>query len=186
MKGPEMLLAFTSRDEWRAWLEAHHGEAREAWLTHRKKGATSPCLSYEEGVEEALCFGWIDGMLRSIDGATYALRYSPRKPGSVWSETNKRRVGKLVGEGRMTAAGLAQVSEAKANGQWEAATRREDVETIPPDLEVALREHETAWGAFTRWPPSHKRQYLYWVEQAKRPETRQKRIVAVVERAAAG
>jgi uncharacterized protein YdeI (YjbR/CyaY-like superfamily) len=184
MKELEKPLVFASRAEWRAWLEKHHADANQAWLVHCKKGASKPCLSYEEGVEEALCFGWIDGMLRSIDGETFALRYSPRRRGSIWAESNKRRVGRLMREGRMTAAGLERIAEAKANGQWDAASLGEDFDTVPADLEQALRVHESAWRAFAEWPVSRKKQYLYWVASAKRPETRQKRIAAVVELAA--
>ncbi len=178
----EKPLVFASREEWRAWLEAHHADTKQTWLVHCKKGASRPCLRYEEGVEEALCFGWIDGMLRSIDGETFALRYTPRRRGSIWAESNKRRVERLIREGRMTAAGLESIAQAKANGQWDAATL--DVDTVPPDLELALRAHQSAWRAFAEWPASRKKQYLYWVASAKRPETRQKRIAAVVGLAA--
>jgi uncharacterized protein YdeI (YjbR/CyaY-like superfamily) len=183
MKTPEERLVFASAQEWRAWLEEHHAEASEAWLTHCKKKAVQRCVGYEEAVEEALCFGWIDGLLRSVDEETFALRYTPRRKKSVWSETNKRRAERLIEDRRMTAAGLEKISEAKVNGEWEAATRREDVETIPPDLEEALRKHTTAWSSFSKWTASRKKQYLFGVESAKRPETRQRRIQAIVEMA---
>src|SRR5512136_2082325 len=125
MKIHGMLLPFISRDEWRAWLEENHATATEAWLVHNKKHTGKPGLALEEAVEEALCFGWIDGVLKPIDEEKYALRYSPRKKGSLWSETNKRRVRKLIKQGRMTEAGLAKVQEAKANGEWRAAALRE-------------------------------------------------------------
>ena len=184
MKAPEERLVFSSAEDWRAWLEEHYSEASEAWLIHCKKKAVQRCMGYEEAVEEALCFGWIDGLLRSVDAETYVLRYTPRRKRSIWSETNKRRAERLIEEGRMTAAGLEKISEAKANGEWEAATRREDVQTIPPDLEEALRAHESAWSSFRKWPDSRKKQHLYWVESVKKPETRQKRIQAIVEMAA--
>jgi uncharacterized protein YdeI (YjbR/CyaY-like superfamily) len=183
MKVPGEHLVFASAEEWRAWLEEHHAEAAEAWLIHCKKKAAQRCVSYEEAVEEALCFGWIDGMLRSVDEETYSLRYSPRRRRSIWSETNKRRAARLIQEGRMTAAGLEKIAEAKANGEWKAAASREDVEALPPDLEEALQAHERAWSSFNRWTVSRKKQLLYWVETAKRPETRQKRIQAIVEMA---
>jgi uncharacterized protein YdeI (YjbR/CyaY-like superfamily) len=99
MKRRDECLSFGGREEWRAWLEKHHATAREAWLLHFKKKAGRQSLAYEEGVEEALCFGWIDGLVNSVDGETYALRYTPRKPGSVWSASNVRRVAKLIAEG---------------------------------------------------------------------------------------
>src|SRR5512139_3214310 len=116
MKRSEKCLTFANREEWRAWLEKHHRTDQEAWLFLFKKKADRHSLTYEEAVEEALCFGWIDGLLHSIDSEKYALRYSPRKPQSVWSATNKRRVEKLINEGRMTAAGLEKIAEAQENG----------------------------------------------------------------------
>src|SRR5512136_3086462 len=123
-------LHFTHRDEWRAWLAANHAIAKEAWLVIHKKHASKSGLSLEDAVEEALCFGWIDGVMHRIDDEKFALRFSPRKKSSVWSQVNKRRVAKLIEQGRMTEAGLAKVKEARANGQWRAATRREDTTNI--------------------------------------------------------
>jgi uncharacterized protein YdeI (YjbR/CyaY-like superfamily) len=181
-KMPDNRLAFANREEWRAWLAEHHATEQEAWVLHYKKAAQRPGLTYEEAVEEALCFGWIDGLLRSVDDERYALRYSPRKRGSVWAESNKRRVEKLIREGRMTAAGLEKVAEAKANGEWDAATAREDVSAIPADLAEELDKNK-ALEFFGDWPASRKKQYLHWVNSAKRPDTRQKRIRAIVEKA---
>lgn len=183
MQVPDSYLTFASREAWRAWLEAHHAIAQEAWLLHSKKKAVKRFLTYEEAVEEALCFGWIDGLLRSIDDESYVLRYSPRTRRSVWSETNKRRVEKLIGEERMTAAGYEKIAEAKANGEWDAATAREDVGALPEDLIQELTSND-AWASFEKWPASRKKQYLYWLNSARRPETRQKRIQAIVEMAA--
>lgn len=174
-------LTFRDHHEWRAWLEAHHAIRTEAWLVHLKKGVDRPGLRYEEAVEEAVCFGWIDGLLRGIDAETFALRYSPRKRDSVWSLSNIERVEKLIGEGRMTAAGLAAVTAAQENGQWQAAARREDVDTIPVDLEQALRPHEGALAAYQAQPVSRKKQWLYWLESARRSETRARRVEAIVD-----
>src|SRR5512139_218597 len=102
MKGTDKYLTFASREAWRAWLEKHHASDQEAWLVHYKQKVAKRSPTYEEAVEEALCFGWIDGLLRSIDSERYALRYSPRQPQSVWSASNKQRVEKLIAEGRMT------------------------------------------------------------------------------------
>ena len=102
MKVTEKVLTFADRAEWRAWLEGHHATEQEAWILHAKKGSAKTLLSYEEGVEEALCFGWIDGQLHSIDADQFALRYSPRRRKSVWSEINKQRAETLIREGRMT------------------------------------------------------------------------------------
>jgi uncharacterized protein YdeI (YjbR/CyaY-like superfamily) len=178
------LLHFTQRAEWRAWLAEHHATANEAWVIHYKKHVGKAGVSYEEAVEEALCFGWIDGLLKSIDAEKYALRYSPRKPGSVWSESNKRRVEMLIRQGRMTAAGLAKVKAAKANGQWQAAALREDTTKIPDDLQQALQTNAVAHDNFNRLAPSHKRQYLYWIASAKTEQTRQRRIQETLRRVA--
>jgi uncharacterized protein YdeI (YjbR/CyaY-like superfamily) len=175
MVTPQQLV-FPNRDEWRAWLKAHHATEKEAWLIHYKKHTGKQGLSLEDAVEEALCFGWIDGLLKPIDAEKYALRYSPRKKGSVWSETNKRRVKQLIKQGRVTEAGLAKVREAKANGQWHAAKLREDTTNIPDDLMQALQADPQVQRIFDRLAPSHKRQYLYWITSAKTDKTRQRRI----------
>jgi uncharacterized protein YdeI (YjbR/CyaY-like superfamily) len=171
---------FGHRNEWRAWLEENYATASEAWLVIYKKRTGKSGLSLEEAVEEAMCFGWIDSVLKPIDAEKYALRCSPRKKGSVWSETNKRRVAKLIKQGRMTEAGLAKVKEAKANGEWRAATQREDTTTIPDDLAQALKANVQARRNFVRLAPSHKRQYLYWITSAKTDRTRQRRIQETV------
>jgi uncharacterized protein YdeI (YjbR/CyaY-like superfamily) len=180
MKGSEKCLTFANREEWRAWLEKHHTTDQEAWLFHFKKKVDKHFLTYEEAVEEALCFGWIDGLLHSIDSDKYALRYSPRKPQSVWSATNKRRVENLISDGRMTAAGLEKIAEAKENGEWDAATAREDVTAIPTDLAQELKRNK-ALVSFNKWPTARKKQYLYWLSSARKPETRQKRVQAIVD-----
>ncbi len=178
-------LRFANRDDWRAWLEENHATAKEVWLVHDKKHTGKLGLSLEEAVEEALCFGWIDGVLMPINEEKYALRYSPRKKGSVWSETNKRRARKLIKQGRMTEAGLAQVKEAKANGQWRAAKLREDATNLPGDLKQALKANPRARRNFDRLALSHKRQYIYWITSAKTDKTRQRRLQETVRLAAA-
>jgi uncharacterized protein YdeI (YjbR/CyaY-like superfamily) len=179
MKQVKPCLGFANREEWRAWLEAHHASDREAWLLHSRAHAPRQYLSLAEGVEEALCFGWIDGMLNPIDEQTYALRYSPRQPGSIWSMRNQERVERLIAQGRMTPAGLAAVEAAQANGEWQAAQAREAVNNLPADLEAALAAHDLL-EAFSAWPASQKKQYLHWLEIARRPNTRQRRLRAIV------
>jgi uncharacterized protein YdeI (YjbR/CyaY-like superfamily) len=175
-------LRFASRAKWRAWLQQHHRQEKEAWLIHYKKGANPGALTYEEAVEEALCFGWIDGLLRSLDADTFALRYSPRRPNSTWSASNIRRVERLIREGRMSAAGLELVSAARDSGEWAAALQREDVDALPSDLERALRKHAGALKQFKKLAVSQKKQYLWWISSAKREATRAKRIQAIVDR----
>ena len=173
------------RQTWRAWLVEHHETADEVWLVLLKKHVARPSVSLDEAVEEALCFGWIDGHLRRIDGQSHALRFTPRGRRSIWSQSNKERVERLVREGRMTPAGLAAVEAAKANGEWDAATAREDLATVPEDLVAALRAAGIE-EAFRGMPPSQRKMYLSWVNDAKREETRTRRIAETVRRTRAG
>jgi len=168
------------RDQWRAWLEANHATADEIWLIHYKKHTKKPGLAYEEAVEEALCFGWIDGLLRRIDGEKHVIRYSPRRKNSIWSERNKARVKKLIQEGRMTEAGLDRVREAKENGQWDAAAQREDPQCVPDELKEALAKNREARENFEKLAPSRRKQLIWWVASAKGDPTRWKRIAEVV------
>jgi uncharacterized protein YdeI (YjbR/CyaY-like superfamily) len=181
MAKPTNPLEFEGRDQWRAWLEMNHATEREAWLLIYKKKYKDLGLALEEAVEEALCFGWIDGTLRTLDERCYALRFSPRTQNSIWSMSNIQRVEKLIAEGKMTHAGMLKVAEAKANGEWEAALRREQVDRIPEDLEEALREREGAVPAYQSLTASRKKQYIYWLQNAKRAETRRRRIQKIVQ-----
>jgi uncharacterized protein YdeI (YjbR/CyaY-like superfamily) len=174
-------LEFQYRDQWRKWLEEHHATATEAWLILYKKKYKDQGLSLDAATEEALCFGWIDGTLKPLDEKRYALRYSPRTSKSIWSVRNIRRVEKLIHEGKMTEAGEQKIAEAKENGQWEAAIRREQVDEIPRELESALRKAADALSAYRALPDSRKKQYIYWLQSAKREETKQKRIRKIVE-----
>lgn len=183
MKPTEKTLEFADRAAWRAWLQTHHAQGNAAWLLFPRKKAAKGKLTLEEAVEEALCFGWIDGLLRSVDTESYCLRFSQRRPGSIWSSLNKQRAKKLIRQGQMTAAGLEKTAEARANGEWQAATDREDTQQIPPDLETALKQHKAAWQSFQNWPGSLKKQYIYWFACAKTTRTQQKRIQKIIERA---
>lgn len=175
------LLCFPDRASWRLWLEENHEQATEAWLAIRKKGAMADCIFLEEAVLEALCFGWIDGRLKTLDNARYALRFVPRKPDSVWSVHNIRRVQELIADGLMTEAGFKKVRQGQESGQWDAAIRREQVDEIPSDLEMALRKQEGGLAAYRNLPASRKKQLIYWLETAKHPETRQRRIRTIIE-----
>jgi uncharacterized protein YdeI (YjbR/CyaY-like superfamily) len=172
---------FNNRQQWRSWLAKNHLYETNAWLILYKVKYRELGLVLDEAVEEALCFGWIDGTLRRIDDKRYALRFSPRRSNSIWSISNIQRVEKLVAEGKMTAAGTQKIAEAKENGQWEAAIRREQVDKIPEELERELLKVEGAVAAYQSLPDSRKKQYIYWLQTVKREETKQKRIAKIID-----
>ena len=144
-------MEFADRREWRTWLDTNHQLASEAWLVIQKKSSPLPGLALDDAVEEALCFGWIDGTLNTRDENTYLLRFSPRRPDSVWSIRNIQRVEKLQQSGAMSEAGLEVVRIAKENGTWEEALERENTDVIPPDLEsgAMVRNGTAVWMAFS-------------------------------------
>ena len=170
------------RAAWRAWLEANHASESGAWLVSWRRGH-GPRVEYEDAVEEALCFGWIDSQGGNIDERRSRQYFAPRKPGSGWAATNKARVERLIAAGLMAPAGLAAIEVARGNGSW---TLLDDVEqgVIPHDLAAALAAHPPAAASFEAFPKSAKRAMLEWVAQAKRPETRGSRVLRIAERAA--
>jgi uncharacterized protein YdeI (YjbR/CyaY-like superfamily) len=177
------ILQLETRAAWRKWLGLHHAASRGVWLILMKKAARIPGVTYEEAVEEALCFGWIDSRSKTLDAERYKLRLSPRKPGSGWSQTNKQRIRKLVRAGRMTPAGMAKVGAAKKDGSW---TRLDETDFLqmPRDLLVALTENGEARRNFQAFSASSKKIILFWIVSAKRPQTRQKRIAETARLAA--
>jgi len=167
---------FRSRSEWRSWLGENHDKESEIWLVFYKVKAGKKSIRYEEAVEEALCFGWIDSLVRRIDDEKHMQKYTPRKANSNWSASNKKRVERLIADGLMTAAGLQKIRAAKESGSW---SRLDSVDIrieTPRDLKRALSQHETARKRYKELPPSRKKQFLWWIQSAKRDETREKRI----------
>ena len=181
MKEIPRAKSFPNREAWRAWLTENHQTDKGLWLLIRKKHAGKSGLTYLEALEEALCFGWIDGILKRIDDEKHMVRFSPRRKNSIWSQHNKRRVRKLIEEGRMTPAGLTRIKDAKANGQWTKAAVREDITVVPAELTDALAANEQARLNFENLAPSYRRQFIYWVAVAKRDETRRKRIAETID-----
>jgi uncharacterized protein YdeI (YjbR/CyaY-like superfamily) len=175
---------FKNRTDWRRWLEENHASADEIWLVFYKKHTGRRSLQYEEAVEEALCFGWIDSKLRRIDDEKHMQRYTPRRAGSNWAKSNRDRIGKLTAIGRMTEAGFTKVAAAKRDGSWDRLHDVEDALFVPEDLRAALEKVKDARKNFNAFAPSHRKQYLWWLESAKRSETRQDRIQEIVKRAA--
>jgi uncharacterized protein YdeI (YjbR/CyaY-like superfamily) len=175
-------LNFKDAQEWRHWLEKKHNTTREAWLVIYKKSSKQIGLRYDESLEEALCFGWIDGKMKSVDHDRFILRYSHRRAKSVWSKKNKDKTEHLIAQGRMTVAGLVKIDEAKKNGSWDAAYTNKTRDEIPSDLKKALMKNPIAWNNFEGFANSYQNMYIGWITGAKTEETRTKRIEEVVKR----
>ena len=169
-----------TREAWRAWLAAHHASEQELWLVFYKRHTGKADLAYDDAVEEALCFGWIDGIRKRVDDERHMIRFTPRRKSSRWSPTNKKRVAKMTAAGCMTEAGLALVKEAKRNGQWAQADVPRPVPEVPPELKQALAKNEAARRHFEALAPSYHKQFVGWVASAKRQETRDKRVAEAV------
>jgi len=172
-----------SREALRAWLEANHRRRDSVWLVTYKAADAARHVPYDTIVEEALCFGWVDSLPRKLDEARTMLLLSPRKARSAWSAANKARIDRLIADGRMTEAGLARVEAARADGSW---TFLDDVEAliVPDDLAAALAAHPPAADRFGAFPRSVRRGILEWIKQARRPETRARRIAETARLAA--
>lgn len=174
-KRPANSVQPKSRAEWRAWLEKNHERQEGVWLVTYKKATGKPRLDYEEAVEEALCFGWIDSKGNKLDDERSMLWMAPRKPGTGWSRLNKQRIERLVESGLMAPSGQAKFEAARQDGSWSALDAVEALE-IPMDLKKALRKYPEAKKYFEAFPRSVKRAILEWISTAKKPETRAKRI----------
>jgi uncharacterized protein YdeI (YjbR/CyaY-like superfamily) len=173
-----------TRPAWRRWLAKNGARSPGIWLVYDKKSSRPERLAYADAVEEALCHGWIDSTLRSLDDTRYMQLFTPRKPKSTWSKLNKTRVARLIEEGLMAPAGLAAIETAKANGSWTSLDSVEAPE-VPDDLAAAFAKNEKAARNFAAFSPSSRKGYLHWVRQAVRPETRAARIADVVKYCAA-
>lgn len=173
---------FADRNRWRSWLESNHGTSGGIWLVYYKVKSGVPSVTYDQAVEEALCFGWIDSRVNPVDERRYRQVFTPRKAGSTWSKLNKERIERLAADGRIAAAGWAVIERAKADGTW---TVLDDVEALllPDDLVAALDAQPVARANWEAFPDSAKKPALYGILSAKRPETRHRRIEKIVERA---
>ena len=178
-------LDFRSAAEWREWLRRNHAKSSGEWVYMYKKVAKGG-LRYLEALDEALCFGWIDGQIKAVDRDRFKQRWTPRRPGSIWSQVNKTKVKRLMAEGRMTDAGFAAVKTARKTGKWQKAYSNRRPSGVPRELIDALKSDQTAWHGFNRLAPSYRRIYTGWVADAKQAGTRQRRIAAVVRRALKG
>ncbi|MCF0054269.1 YdeI family protein [Dyadobacter sp. CY356] len=169
-----------NRQQWRAWLEENHNNEKSVWLIFYKNKSNTPTITWSDAVDEALCFGWIDSIAKPLDEEKFMRFFSRRKVNSVWSGVNKEKVRRLIEDGVMTQKGLKSIETAKRNGSW---ISLDDVEAliVPADLEEEFQKRPNANSNFSGLSKSVKKSILQWLNQAKRSDTRQKRIVEIVE-----
>ncbi len=175
----EIHFYFKTSVEWRAWLEKNHNTSTGVYLILYKVGSKMPSMRWEEAVKVALCFGWIDSTAKRLDDERRRQYFCPRRDKSVWSKVNKTHIESLIAENLMHDAGLNKIEIAKQNGSW---TALDDVENliVPPDLQKAFDKNPDAFENYMNFSPSYRKSYLYWLNHAKREETRQKRIKEII------
>jgi uncharacterized protein YdeI (YjbR/CyaY-like superfamily) len=175
-------LYFKSGSEWHKWLQKNHSKVSELWLVFYKKETGKPSMNYDDAVEEALCYGWIDSTVKKIDEEKFVRKFTPRKPYSFWSELNKKRVKKLIKEGRLTEFGLDKINAAKESGLWYRKVESPEVSYDPPkELISALNKNKKAKNNFENFSVSDKKRYCIWINIAKRKETKERRIKESIE-----
>jgi len=175
------FLYVNNRKDWRQWLTKNHSTEKEIWLVYYKKHTGKKRIPYDDAVEEALCFGWVDSIINRLDDEKYAQKFTPRKDNSQWSESNKKRIAKLTKQGKMTEVGLTKVRVAKETGKWDEIIHPPDIFEIHPDLKKELDKNPDAKENFNRLAPTYKKHYIGWISSAKRDETRDKRIKEAID-----
>jgi uncharacterized protein YdeI (YjbR/CyaY-like superfamily) len=176
---------FADRTEMEAWLEENHASSEGIWLKLAKKGASEPSVTYYEAVELGLCFGWIDSQVRRFDDQHYLQRFTPRRPRGRWSKINREKAEALIAAGKMRPAGLAEVEAAKADGRWETAYEGQRTAKVPTDLQRELDANQAAAEFFASLDSANRYAIVYRLDDAKKPETRERRLrkfVAMLER----
>lgn len=177
MKKEKETLEVKNRLEWKDWLSENHNRVSEIWLVYYRKETGYPSISYQDSLDEALCFGWVDSIIKKLDQTKYARKFTPRRDNSKWSLVNKRRVEKLMAEGLMTEHGLKKVEAARSSGSWENPGTRPGMDfQMPPEFSTALKEDPRAGETYYNLAATYQNQYLAWICLAKQPETRKKRI----------
>jgi uncharacterized protein YdeI (YjbR/CyaY-like superfamily) len=174
------VIAFASREHWEAWLDEHHETSSGLWLKIAKKGSDIDSVTYAEAVQVALRFGWIDGQKAAFDEHHWLQRFTPRRARSKWSRINRDTAAELIERGEMRPAGLREVERAEADGRWDAAYEGQRTATVPDDLRRALEENEAARAFFETLDAANRYAILYRVQEAKKPETRARRIQTFV------
>ena len=186
MPRPPRPIYFASPAEFRAWLAANHATAKELLVGFMKRGSGKPSLTWPESVDEALCFGWIDGVRRSVDRARYTIRFTPRRPASIWSAVNVRKFTGLERDGRARAAGRrAFATRTAKRTQIYSYEQRQEAQLTPAQMR-AFRANRNAWAYFEAQPPSYRRIATYWVATARLEETRARRLAMLVAESEAG
>jgi uncharacterized protein YdeI (YjbR/CyaY-like superfamily) len=180
------ILQFDSQEAWSAWLKDNHAESQGVWLKYAKKASGITTVNHVEAIEEALCYGWIDGQAASHDESFYLVRFTPRRPRSKWSQLNRANVERLMRQGRMKPAGMAQVEAAKADGRWDAAYPPQSSAPVPDDFQAALDQNPKAKAFFKTLTGQNRYAFLYRIHDAKRAETRARRIAEYVAMLAEG
>ena len=178
-------LYVADREQWREWLSKNHAAKPGIWLIFYKKETSKPTIAYEAAVEEALCFGWIDSIIKKIDAVKYARKFTPRSDKSKWSQLNIKRAYKMIKEGRMTKIGLAKIEVAKKSGLWDKDDRPQISLDVPPEFAKALARNKKAKENFDKLAPTYRKHYIGWISVAKRPETKKRRIeesIALLEK----
>jgi uncharacterized protein YdeI (YjbR/CyaY-like superfamily) len=178
---PIETLDVRSRQKWRKWLKEHYDSKSEIWLVFHKVHTGIKCISYNDSVEEALCFGWIDSIIRRLDDARYARKFTPRKAGSKWSTINRRRYADLKSRALLAAPGLKRAPISRSGD-----APRPSVSSLPSYIEETLKTDPRAWQYFKQLAPSYQRAYIGWIESAKREETKEKRLREALSLLAAG
>jgi len=179
-------LYFKTREAWRNWLALNHDKNTGVWLVFYKKHTGKPTLDYEAAVEEALCFGWIDSIIKKLDEDRYVRKLTPRKPDSRWSDLNRQRIERVIRQGRMTESGLAKINAAKASGLWEESGRPQISLEVPPELRQALTRRPKAKAFFDQLAPSYRKQFIGWIATAKQQATRDRRVKETITLLAQG
>ncbi len=177
MKGE---LYVSNRKDWRVWLEKNHDVTKEVWLIYYKKHTGILGISYETSVEEALCFGWVDGIIKRLDEDRFARKFTPRKDTSVWSESNKKRAEKMIREGKMNEVGMVKIKEAQERGEWLRIREVNKEFIVPSFIQDALVKNEKAGLFFDALAESYKWQIASWISSAKKEETKKKRLKEVI------
>lgn len=180
------IVLFASQGLWEQWLEEQYATSQGVWLKLAKKSAEQPSVSYQEALDVALCFGWIDGQKNKFDDQYWLQKFTPRRARSIWSKVNQEKVAALIANGRMRASGMNEIERAKADGRWDAAYESQSRITVPDDLQAALDQHPDAKAFFEQLNSTNRYAILHRIVTAKKPETRQRRIDKFIEMLKAG